>query len=176
MHRLDRETSGLILFARGPEAHREASLWFENRKVKKTYDFLAQGSPLTPVIKCDQAVNGQASLTQIRVKHRFGGHFLGEAQPVTGRRHQIRIHLSQQGFPIWGDPEYGGLREISGLPDLALGGEASQDFQGGSVSLRIERVALHARSLRLPDGTDLTCPWPKDFAGWAAALGAKRVS
>jgi 23S rRNA-/tRNA-specific pseudouridylate synthase len=152
VHRIDRETSGVVLFAKTAEAHREASLWFENQQVKKAYDFLASGNPSQPVLKLKDAIEGKPSMTQIEVKERYGSAFLGRAIPLSGRRHQIRIHLSKSGYPILGDEHYQGPKNLS------------------ERALRFERVALHAARLELPSGEKFEASWPEDFSSWIREL------
>lgn len=103
VHRIDQDTSGVILFARTREAHQRANSWFEKRQVKKTYTCLASGNPLSPILKFTNPISGAASTTQMEVKERFELCFLAKVQISSGRRHQIRIHLSQHGFPLLGD-------------------------------------------------------------------------
>ncbi|MEO5968767.1 MAG: RNA pseudouridine synthase [Bdellovibrionia bacterium] len=154
VHRLDRETSGVVLFARTAEDHQQANLWFQNRKVKKIYHCLAQGQPPTPVLKINLPIAGASSITQVEVKESYPQGFLAQVLPRTGRRHQIRIHLSKNGFPILGDTLYGGPKEIS----LSAG------------TLSIPRVALHASSLELPGGETFKAALPPDFAFWLVQL------
>ncbi len=182
VHRLDRETSGIVLFALTPEDHKQANLWFQNRKIKKIYHCLAQGRPSAPILKINFPIAGAPSMTQVEVKERYEEGFLAQVNPRTGRRHQIRIHLSNQGaqstqraqanqesqsnqeaqanrkaqngFPIWGDTLYGGPREI------AL----------GNRTLIVPRVALHASSLELPTGEVFKAAFAPDFADWLAQL------
>ncbi len=154
VHRLDRDTSGVLLFARTAQAHRLANTWFQKHEVKKIYECLAHGIPAMPVFKIQRAVSSMPSITQVEVLKSCSIGFLAQVRPITGRRHQIRIHLSKEGFPLWGDAEYGGKTEI----------------QFGSNILKINRVALHARSLELPSGDRFEAPWPDDFKGWVEGL------
>ncbi len=151
VHRLDEETSGVMLFARSDAAHRKACDWFARHEVRKVYEFLAAGLPRLPVFRVDLPIEEKPSSTQVEVVERFGSGerrgFLGRARPVTGRRHQIRIHLSRSGHPLWGDRRYEG----SAMP---------------APGIEVERVALHARSLSLPSGEVFESPWPADFSGW----------
>jgi 23S rRNA-/tRNA-specific pseudouridylate synthase len=156
VHRLDRETSGVLLFALDAEAHRQANQWFSGHNVRKTYDLLAAGSMTAPVARANQPVDGAHSVTQIEVRERFEACFLARALPLTGRRHQIRVHLSLRGNPLLGDPTYGGPGEV------ALGGAAGL--------LAIPRVALHAARLELPSGDVFEAPWPADFDDWVERL------
>lgn len=137
VHRLDRETSGVLLFARTAEAHREANGWFSRHEVRKAYDLIAQGSMAAPVERIAVPIEGARSVTQVELKQTFSGSFLARAVPLTGRRHQIRIHLASRGTPILGDPTYGGLREIAVTTS-------------GEQRMEISRVALHAARLELP--------------------------
>lgn len=132
VHRIDKETSGLILFARNPAAHRRINQQFETRAVDKTYLALVQG-----VIAADAVIDlplrqfgsgrvavdperGKPSTTEFRVVERFRSHTLVEARPRTGRRHQIRVHLYHLGHPIAGDPLYGDQAGRQGFGRLML--------------------------------------------------------
>jgi 23S rRNA-/tRNA-specific pseudouridylate synthase len=145
VHCLDLETSGVLLFARSEESHRLASRWFAGHEVRKTYECLAAGSPQAPVFRVQSPIEGSHCVTQVEVRERFPDVFLGRVSPLTGRRQQIRIHLSSEGFPLLGDVRYGGK---SCVP----------------------RVALHALRLELPSRERFEAPWPADFEGWVGAL------
>lgn len=154
VHRIDRETSGLLVLARTAEAHREASLWFQNRQVKKTYECLASGTPKAPAFRVEAPIEGARSVTQVEARERCAAGFLARVTPLTGRRHQIRIHLSGQGNALWGDVTYGGPRTV----------------ELGSSALTVGRVALHARRLEFPSGEAFEAPWPVDFSAWVEEL------
>ncbi len=154
VHRLDLETSGVVMFARNEEAHREANAWFSQRKTKKTYYCLAQGVPSMPMLRLNAPIEGSPSLTQIEVVESYEQGFLAKVRIGTGRRHQIRIHLSGAGFPIWGDRHYRGAEEIC--------------FD--EKTLPIPRVALHASRLELPSGESFEAPWAEDFSQWVEYL------
>ncbi len=147
VHRLDLETSGVLLFARDADAHREANGWFERHEIRKHYDFLAVGKLSAPLVKVKAPVNGAPALTQFETLRVHEGFFHGRARPFTGKRHQIRVHLAGIAHAILGDPKYGGPRELGG-----------QTY---------DRVALHATRLELPTGEIFEAPFPEDFAGWA---------
>lgn len=140
VHRLDRETSGVILFAKRAESHRQACMWFEGRETKKRYEFLAEGSADLPSFRVDSPIEDSPSLTLFERKAQYKDGWHGVALPRTGRRHQIRIHLSQRGSPILGDSRYG-ARERAGAA----------------------RVMLHAAELALPNGQRWSAPLPEDF-------------
>jgi tRNA pseudouridine32 synthase/23S rRNA pseudouridine746 synthase len=118
VHRLDFEVSGLVLFAKTTEAHREAQRWFEQELVVKTY----QARSAVPASAMDwvewsskivrgkrrsfEAEHGKLARTRARVLVSGG---LWELQPLTGRPHQLRVHMARHGYPIEGDTLYGGV-------------------------------------------------------------------
>jgi 23S rRNA-/tRNA-specific pseudouridylate synthase len=154
VHRLDLQTSGVVLFALSPDAHRKANQWFSHRETKKLYLLLASGTPSAPMLKITQPIEGTPATTQVEVKESYREGFLAQARPVTGRRHQIRIHLKSKGHPLWGDEQYGGLKEIS----------------FSEFVLPISRVALHSNFLELPSGEKFEAALPGDFAEWLSKL------
>jgi tRNA pseudouridine32 synthase/23S rRNA pseudouridine746 synthase len=141
-HRLDRETSGIIVLGRSRDAHRQLSAQFEGRKVEKTYHALVIGIPSWDEERVEYPLRpdgdrmhrtiidperGKAAQTDFQVLQRFEVHSLVEATPTTGRTHQIRAHLSAIGFPLIGDLLYGdkhhpahGLLGRLGLHALSL--------------------------------------------------------
>jgi tRNA pseudouridine32 synthase/23S rRNA pseudouridine746 synthase len=179
VHRLDRGTSGVLLFARSAAAHRDLNLQFERGEPRKLYLALVAGSPpdrferddgvaparkgrMKPVPPGDP--RGKPARTAFRVVERFpprhgiGALALVEARPESGRTHQIRVHLLAAGCPLAIDPDYG---EAGPLPGPG----------GGSL---LERTPLHAAalSLRHPSGHPITieAPLPLDLATALAAL------
>jgi 23S rRNA pseudouridine1911/1915/1917 synthase len=126
VHRLDKETSGLIVIAKTDVAHRSLTEQLKERHVHKMYLALVRGK----VMKNEWEVNapigrhpryrqrmavisgGRAALTRFVVKSRFEANTLVEAYPVTGRTHQIRVHLAHAGYPIEGDRIYGHASQI----------------------------------------------------------------
>ncbi len=154
VHRLDQDTSGVVLFARSAADHKQANTWFEKRDIKKFYDCIASNLPSSPMMKIQSPVHGQKALTQVEVKESYKEGFLARVRPVSGRRHQIRIHLAERGNPIWGDRMYKGPIQI--------------DFQKKIMS--VKRVALHAAKLELPTGEVFECEWPEDFELWVEML------
>jgi 23S rRNA-/tRNA-specific pseudouridylate synthase len=157
VHRLDKEVSGLVLFALDAATHRALSLAFEHREVKKTYLAVVLGVPAWSELSATQKIHafgsgrmgvderrGKASTTELTVLARGAAHALVEARPVTGRRHQIRVHLYASGHPIAGDTRYGDRAAQSVYP----------------------RLLLHARRLVLPSslgGHVLEVPLGPDF-------------
>jgi tRNA pseudouridine32 synthase / 23S rRNA pseudouridine746 synthase len=159
VHRLDRDTSGVLLFAKNAAAHRHLNGEFEHRRARKTYAAVAEGrmtttdgritAPLRAFGSGRMGVDrrrgkGKPCLTHYRVVGFAGPCTELLAHPVTGRRHQIRVHLYSLGHPIAGDRRYGDPIPESGA---ATGGAAS-------IRVEAERLMLHARSLavRTPAG------------------------
>jgi 23S rRNA pseudouridine955/2504/2580 synthase/23S rRNA pseudouridine1911/1915/1917 synthase len=126
VHRLDKETSGILLFAKNAEAHRTMSMDFEHRRVKKTYLALVEGrmvqqeglidKPLAPsMTKYNKMVinkRGKASKTTFKVLESFKYYTLVEADIHSGRLHQIRVHLASIGYPLAIDFLYGNKGEF----------------------------------------------------------------
>lgn len=158
-HRLDRETSGLILVAKTDYAHTEVRKQFEANAVKKSYLAIVEGrvrsesgdidAPLGPdkrsAIRLKTAVSegGLQARTRWRLRERVGDYSLLECFPHTGRQHQIRVHLASIGHPIVGDKLYGpNERYFIDALEGALDADALEE-------LRLPRHALHSHSLRL---------------------------
>ena len=184
VHRLDRDTSGVLLFARSADAHRIVNGLFEGRSVRKRYLAWTRGPLPDLALRCDgalhparkgrmrPAVAGEAgalaAATVLREDMRWEGLAIGtvarvEASPETGRQHQIRVHLRSLGVPLVVDAIYGRCAELT-LRDLGL------DEDGPALG----RLALHAASitLRSPDRGEVTveAPLPDDLVAWERAL------
>ncbi len=172
VHRLDKVTSGVLVFARTADAHRLLSLQFEKHQAMKTYHALAEGDPPWDETTAKQPLRGNVghrhrtivdrrkgkpSRTTFRIIQRFHGHILFEAQPVTGRTHQVRAHAAAIGYPLLGDVLY-----------------------GASSSELIARPALHAHSLILihPStgmSVSFEAPYPGDFRSALEVLSSPRA-
>jgi len=123
VHRLDRDTSGLILLAKNDAAHHKLQNQFRDRQVRKVYLALVDGRPPTPTGRIEapigrntshrqlmtivEAAKGREAVTEYRTLETFPQHTLLEAHPLTGRTHQIRLHLKFIGCPVTGDTVYG---------------------------------------------------------------------
>jgi RluA family pseudouridine synthase len=159
VHRLDKETSGVLLLARSAEAHRALNTQFEQHQVSKTYHALVTGNPEWQEKTIDQPLRpngdrshrtvidheaGKPALTQLKVLERFSHYCLVEAAPETGRTHQIRVHLSSVGLYIVGDKLYADRnRDIP--PEMA-----SQPLHNISLSkISTVGMGLHARTLEI---------------------------
>ncbi len=159
--RLDAETSGVVLFARRREANAWLARAFAERGVQKVYLALtARPRRLPPrAWSADQPINaGQAARTDFVLAQAMPGALLVEARPLTGRKHQVRIHLSVSELPILGDRRHGGQTRCCGLA--------------------VPRVMLHASRLTVPRPSgsvlDLQAPLPADFRLLLARLGEMR--
>lgn len=135
VHRLDWETSGLLVIARNPDSHRELSRQFHDRETEKTYIALCWGQPDTesghidlplrydPPNKPRHIVDhelGKSAQTFWRVVERLGDHCRVELTPITGRSHQLRVHMLSIGHPLLGDRLYARSDALAALPRLAL--------------------------------------------------------
>lgn len=121
VHRLDRGTSGVMIFPKNKQAAAWLSLRFHDGQVKKRYLAIVSGTPSTDAWSVDGAIGkvgsarygivpgGRTALTEFRLLETSGGYVLLEARPLTGRTHQIRVHLQASGLPIVGDATYGGV-------------------------------------------------------------------
>ncbi len=155
-HRLDKETSGVLLIAKNPDTYRSMSISFEKREVDKTYWAITDGrhyfKQLTVDIPLAVSSKGRAKVdkqggkiaeTVFTVMETFRHFSLVECKPITGRLHQIRIHLATQNAPISGDTTYGG--ELPYLKSIKKNYQLSRD---GEIRPMIQRAALHAKSIQ----------------------------
>lgn len=174
-HRLDKDTSGALAIAKNPEAYRHLNMQFENRQVGKVYHAIVDGIHNfkdelvdAPILKLDDGVvkisrsEGKSAQTWFTALRCYRYHSLIECRPVTGRMHQIRIHLATQRAPITGDETYGGqpfmLSRVKRDYKLKKGTE-EEPF--------MKRMALHAFSLQFDDLSGIRhiveAPYPKDI-------------
>ena len=135
VHRLDRDTSGIIVLARDRDAHRCLSRQFQERKVKKIYRALVLGTPVesrgtiatrirkathVPPRYCVDSTRGREASTDWSVVTSQPRYARMELEPLTGRSHQLRVHMNYLGTPILGDPLYGTDKSQKAFPRLAL--------------------------------------------------------
>ncbi|HLF33783.1 MAG TPA: pseudouridine synthase [Cyclobacteriaceae bacterium] len=181
-HRLDKETSGVMILSKNQETYRYMSILFESREVTKIYHAVCDGLHQFKKTGVDAAIkqhsngkvvidkkSGKPSQTYFNSLKAFGGHTLVECRPITGRIHQVRIHLAMLGAPITGDLEYGGKYFF--LSSVKKGYKLGKFEEERPL---ISRLALHAKSIRfaMPSGKKVTInsPYPKDFRVLLAQL------
>jgi tRNA pseudouridine32 synthase / 23S rRNA pseudouridine746 synthase len=169
VHRLDRDTSGIMILARKREIHRELCMQFEHRDVKKAYHAVVIGSPDWEILTIDTPLQvngdrkhrtvvapmtGKKASTDLRVLRRSSSFTLIEAMPHTGYTHQIRAHLLSIGFPILGDPLYSNTNIDRSITD--------------NIERVISRPALHSQRISFTHPVSriwisLEAPYPLDF-------------
>ncbi len=188
VHRLDRDTSGVILVARNDQAHARLAEQFAARQIEKEYLAIVCGSPAHDRDYIDSPIGFHPHVRQMmairrdtpesrpaetfyEVLERFDGFATVKLLPKTGRTHQIRVHLSHIGCPVLCDRQYGGRGRISL-------GELRRDPTDDRVLL--ERQALHARRVRFEHPTtgqplEIEAPLPEDIAATIDALRKHRA-
>jgi 23S rRNA pseudouridine1911/1915/1917 synthase len=189
VHRLDRDTSGVILVAKEEQTHRELSAQFESRKIVKEYIAITAGTPdrdsdyierrighhphdRIKMIVTDNEETGKEACSFYEVLERFRGYSLCKIAPRTGRTHQIRVHLASIHCPVLADKVYSG-RDALRLSDLVAGLDPESD------EVLLSRQALHAHRLRFYHPRqrrvlEAVAPLPPDFEKTLAALRIHR--
>jgi 23S rRNA pseudouridine1911/1915/1917 synthase len=172
VHRLDRETSGVLLVARTDASHRNLAAQFAGRRVEKTYLAMVLGNVRSDTGTIDKAIardtthrtrmtvrtgTGRAAHTEYRVLRRYGNVTYLEVKIGTGRTHQIRVHLASIGHPVVGDKVYGSARRLEDVPPIE------------------HRFFLHAWRIRFAQPSTgepltVTAPLAAELEQWMAAL------
>ncbi len=166
-HRIDRDTSGVVVFALDAASHRAASMAFEQGGVKKRYLALVEGAvtapldldaPLTEARKGKMRVlfegesGGKPARTLVRPVRRFEGGTLVECEPLTGRQHQLRVHLMSAGHPLLFDHQYGNQKPLT------------------RNGVELSRTPLHAAQLIIESlGVAVESPLPGELEQFSAA-------
>jgi len=160
VHRIDRDTSGLVIFAKDAVTHKKLSAAFETKRIKKKYIAAVRGRPVWKETVCDLPLvpdgnkkhltiidkyMGKKSVTRLRLLGSAGNYSVVEAFPETGRTHQIRVHLSGLGHSIVCDELYGNKKPVY-LSAIKSGwrGDPAQELP------LISRLGLHAAELFIP--------------------------
>jgi RluA family pseudouridine synthase len=179
VHRIDRDTSGLVVFAKNSKTHKVLSEAFEERKIKKRYITAVHGRPSWSENVCDLPLipngnklhltiidryRGKKSLTRFRLLGSAGNYSVLEVFPETGRTHQIRVHLAALGHPVVCDELYGNRKPVM-LSSIKRGWRGNPQEERPLLC----RLGLHAAELFIPDfaGTpdlNLKAPLAKDMA------------
>lgn len=180
VHRLDKGTSGVLVAAKNDRSHQSLSEQFSVHSVKRIYQALVYGSPAEDTGKLEgiigrhpterlrlsgKARHGKHAVTRWKVKERYGRVSLVELRLETGRTHQIRVHMTEAGYPLLGDPLYPDGGRCNNIPDTQLRGMIN----------RLGRQALHARCLGFIHPTsgeymEFTTEPPQDFQELLAYL------
>ncbi len=180
VHRLDRDTSGVMVVAKTQQAHKFLNEQFENRKVDKTYHAFVDGCPIEESFTIDAPIAlsstkqgqvfvhkvGKESMTTFRLIERWKGFSLLECKPTTGRQHQIRIHLQHAGHALMIDDRYGtrSAFKISKIKNRKKFNIKKNTVERPLVS----RQTLHAQSITFshPESKKkitVECEYPKDL-------------
>ncbi|RWY50028.1 RluA family pseudouridine synthase [Mucilaginibacter gilvus] len=174
-HRLDKETSGALIIAKNPEAYRAVSMQFERRKVKKVYHAVIDGTHVFEELLIDLPIlnvgkgtvtisrqEGKRAETWFQSLKYYKHYTLVECRPVTGRMHQIRIHLATQRASIAGDDMYKGQPVF--LSKLKRKYQLGKDQEELPI---MKRFALHAYEVTFKlvneEVVTIHAPYPKDF-------------
>jgi RluA family pseudouridine synthase len=184
-HRLDKGTSGVLALAKNPEAYRHLNMQFEDRQVIKTYHAVIDGIHAFNNELVDAAIlklkdntvriarEGKSAQTYFTTLETFKHHTLVECHPITGRMHQIRIHLTRLGAPITGDETYGGKSFFLSSVKRKFKLEKETEEQP-----LMKRMALHAFSLAFfalnGDKMTVSAPYPRDFQALLKQLSQNR--
>lgn len=179
VHRIDKDTSGCVIYAKNPDVHRNLSMQFENREVLKIYHALVYGHPLWEENHVEKkllvdgdprhrtvlnAKYGKIAITDFRNIGSCGPFSWIEARPHTGRTHQIRVHLQSLGISIVCDPLYSGNQHPVLLSEIKRKWNGNPDEERPLLS----RLALHAYKLTVShpktgEKMTFTAPYSKDM-------------
>jgi 23S rRNA pseudouridine1911/1915/1917 synthase len=152
VHRIDKDTTGVVVVAKNDHAHRELARQFEAHSIKRVYMTLVYGVPKDDKGRIETAIgrhpvdrkrmsssarHGRKAVTHWKVLGRYQGISLLRITLETGRTHQIRVHLSEAGYPLLGDPDYGSSGRVANVRDPVL----------RQMIKELGRQALHAKTL-----------------------------
>jgi 23S rRNA pseudouridine955/2504/2580 synthase len=185
-HRLDKETSGLLVIAKTNDFYKYFSKLLEQREVTKMYHAIVQGRHELDEVELDKPIytgssrsridfqQGKPSLTLVTTVEIFKQHTLLACMPFTGRLHQIRLHLADAGMPICGDDSYGGSPIY--LSSLKKNYKIGKNREERPL---MPRFSLHAAGLSFidPNGQSLTfkAPYPKDMQATLRQLSKNKL-
>jgi 23S rRNA pseudouridine1911/1915/1917 synthase len=160
VHRIDLETSGLLVFAKNEDANRTLSEMFRRHDLERVYLAVVAGAFPDRIHRIEQPVAGRAAVTHVAVSERLGDlATLIQCRLETGRTHQIRLHARAVGHPVLGDDRYGSPFPTAPPPRMAL----------HATTLNFAHPRTHAP-------LSFTSPWPPDLTPWLARLRSASIS
>ena len=184
VHRLDKDTTGLLVVAKSDRAHRGLATQLESRSMQRTYIALVWGIVPAEEDRIEAPIgrhprdrkrlavvrDGRAAATRVRKLREFEFTSMLEVRLESGRTHQIRVHLQHCGFPVFGDPVYGGRNQTRGI-------KADLHRRADALLKLIDRQALHAAHLQFEhpvsgEQLQFSAPLPDDFDRLVKAVGA----
>ncbi len=179
VHRIDKDASGIVVYAKTEEAFTKLREQFEEKQVCKIYHCLINGHPMWESIKCNSPIQpdcddrhrskvnkrfGKSALTNFKLIGTCGPYSWISAEPVTDRTHQIRVHLQEQGASIVCDPLYSGNQKPVRLSDF------KKKYNGDTETENplLKRLAMHAYSIKFAhpvsgEPVEYFAPYPKDM-------------
>ncbi|MDR2150399.1 MAG: RluA family pseudouridine synthase [Spirochaetaceae bacterium] len=180
VHRIDKDTSGLVVFAKDAGTHKNLSCAFEQHKVNKTYHAIVNGRPSWKETSCELPLvvdgdkqhrtivdkyQGKKALTHCKVLSFAGNYSVVELRPQTGRTHQIRVHLASLGHPVVCDPLYGTMKPV-------YLSQFKRAWHGDLARERplLSRLGLHASSLQIPGYDVFNAPLSRDMQALFAQM------
>lgn len=186
VHRLDKGTSGIMIYAKDAQTHKAFNDMFENQEIEKIYHVLVKGIFPKNEIDIDipimpsqgrkgmsiPSARGKQSLTKVKVLDRYDRATMLECDLVTGRSHQIRVHLSTLGFPLYVDVDYGGYESFK-ISDFKKRFNLKKNTEERPI---LDRLTMHAYSMkfihpRTNNEVYIKADYHRDFAAMVQLLG-----
>ncbi len=186
VHRLDKGTSGIMIYAKDAQTHKAFNDMFENQEIEKIYHVLVKGIFPKNEIDIDipimpsqgrkgmsiPSARGKQSLTKVKVLDRYDRATMLECDLVTGRSHQIRVHLSTLGFPLYVDVDYGGYESFK-ISDFKKRFNLKKNTEERPI---LDRLSMHAYSMkfihpRTNNEVYIKADYHRDFAAMVQLLG-----